>query len=243
MTSLWYKIFIGSVILALMDSFDEVLFGGNGFLGDFSLIATLIAIAYVIGAFIIWIFFALQSIVFLEFIEPLAVLLQLFMMMVGIVGGSLTDFIFNSIKFPFEAIANLAHSFGVDTLWWIGIPDFFGSGAAAAIDLETMTFMVGFKFNVGVTALQASFNVSILGIAKQNNFIEGGFDFGAVKALGIGTRIRFTLGGTVDETIAVSIQALIEGAFEAIQIDADPQQVFESLIQKVQELGYKLGLG
>jgi len=117
----WMKIFIVAIIIALIDSLDEVLLGGNGFLAEFSLVATLIALAYIIGALILWVALAIESLVLLDFLTPLESIITIFFMFVGIIGESLSDFLFNVIKFPFSFIANLAHSLGLPTSLWLDL--------------------------------------------------------------------------------------------------------------------------
>ena len=185
----WYKIFVASVIIPLLVSFDEVLFGSNGFLGDFSLIATLIAIAYIIGSFVLWIALTIESIVLLDFLTPLTTLISIFMMFIGIVGGSLTDFIFDLIKFPFNAIANLMTTVGLQSRFWFGAE--FGIGGYIGFDVPTMTFMMAIKGEIAGTGAWVTSAVSILGW-DGGRYLKSNFSWNSLGALGIDIRLRMT---------------------------------------------------
>jgi hypothetical protein len=135
----------------------------------------------------------------------------------------------------------LANSLGIPTQFFLGVGDFFGQGAIGGIDLETMTFMMGFRIDILGVRLQIAFNVTILGVEKLNN-VYARFDFGAVQALGIGARVRFTLGETLDETLSISMQGLINQVFDSFKFRTDPQTVFEEILQAIKDLGRRLGL-
>lgn len=231
-------IFIIAVGIALIDSLDEVIFGGNGFLADFSLVATIIALAYIIGSLIIWVALAIESIVLLDFLTPLETLITIFFMFIGIIGQSLSDFLFNVIKFPFSFIANLAESLGLPTSLWLDF-DLVAFSAAGGLDVETMSFHLSVK---ALGTVQVGFTASMLGTEGGSNLYKG-FDFGAVKALGIGARVRVVAGITTDDNITFSIQGLVEALFDQIKFRSDPQAVFEEILETIQELGRKIGIG
>ena len=237
------KVFIVAIIIAFLDSLDEVLFGSNGFLGDFSLISTLIAIAYIIGSLLLWIALLLESFVLLDFITPLTALIEIFMMFIGIVGGSIIDFLFNIIKFPFQFIGNFAIAMGLDTQYWFGA-DLIAAGGAIGIDFPTMSFLLGFKINVGIE-IQIGFGLSILGnigdLGGGDN-LHLGLDFAESAALGMALRLKVVAIAAFDENIILSIQGLIQEIFSMISFRSDPQAVFDELLQKIQDLGRSIGL-
>jgi len=236
--AIWQKIFLVAILIALVDSLDEALLGGSGFLADFSLVSTLIAIAYIIGALIIWVALALESMVLFEFLTPIEALLEIIFMFIGIVGESLTDFLFNIIKFPFSFIANMAESFGVPTALWLDL-DLVAFSAAGGLDLESMTFSLSVK---ALGTVQVSFSATMLGWEGGDNLYKG-YDFAASKALGIVARVRVVAGLTTDNVIGFSIQGMVETLFDTFKYRADPQAVFAEILQKIQDLGRRLGLG
>lgn len=240
--SIWYKIFLGAIVIAFLDSLDEVLFGGNGFLGDFSLLTTIIAIVYIIGSLILWIALFLESIVLGDFLTPFTTLLDIAMMFVGIVGQSIVDFLFNIMKFPFQFIANFANELGIDTRYWFGV-DFLIVGGVVGLDLESMTFFLGFRADIGLVQVQVGSTLSILGnigdLGGGNN-LHLDFDFVESGALGFATRVRATLGGTMDQSLTLSLQLMIEEIFKLIKFYSDPQAVFDRILEQLRELGKQI---
>ncbi len=237
------KVFIVAIIIAFMDSMDEVIFGSNGFLADFSLISTIIAVAYIIGSLLLWVALLLESLVFLDFITPLTALIEIMMMFIGIVGGSIIDFLFNIIKFPFKFIGDFAISMGLDTQYWFGA-DAIVAGGAIGLDLPTMSFFLGFQINVGIE-IQIGFGLSILGNIGElggGNNLYLGLDFAESAALGMALRLKVVAIAAFDENFIISIQGLIQEIFNMIKFRSDPQAVFDELLQKIQDLGRELGI-
>jgi len=111
--------------------------------------------------------------------------------------------------------------------------------AAGGLDVETMSFHLSVK---ALGTVQVGFTASMLGTEGGSNLYKG-FDFGKVGALGIGARVRVVAGLTTDDNISFSIQSLVEALFNQIKFRSDPQAVFEEILQKIEDLGRRLGIG
>lgn len=233
------KIFIVTVLIALVDSIDEVLFAGTGFLGDFSLVASIIGLLYIIGSLIVWVILLLESIVLLDFITPLIALAQIMMLFIAIIGESVVGFLFDIIAFPFSLIAHLLTMAGLSpqVTIWVG-------GWVLQIDLGTITFRLGVSaFLDKGTGAWATAQFTILGTEGGNNIL-GSYDFKEIKGFGASLWLQFkALGASLDPDLTMSLESAITNMFNQIKQDVgEPSKLFNDLLDKIRDLGRRLGL-